>query len=220
MNKYLKESVLWVLIVLPYVYLATIWNNLPVRVPTHFNLAGNPDAWSGKTTLLILPGAMCIGIYLLMLLIPVLDPKKKIQLMGEKYYNFRFMLSFFFSLLATYILYISKTGSLKNPNLLIGFIGALFAMLGNYFQTVRPNYFIGIRTPWTLENEQIWKRTHRMGGRLWMAGGALIAVFSFFIKSNSVLAITFGAILFVMVIVPVIYSYTEFLKEKKSQINE
>jgi uncharacterized membrane protein len=214
MNKYLKESVLWVLIILPYVYLATIWNKLPDQVPTHFNISGNADAWSGKTTLLFLPGAMGIGIYLLMLLIPVLDPKRKIQQMGVKYYNFRFMLTFFFSLFATYLLFVSNSGSLKNPNLLIGLIGALFAMLGNYFQTVRPNYFIGIRTPWTLENEQIWKKTHRLGGRLWMAGGVLIAILSFFIKSNSALAITFGAILVVMVIVPVVYSYTEFLKEK------
>ena len=134
--------------------------------------------------------------------------------MGVKYYNFRFMLTFFFSLFATYLLFVSNSGSLKNPNLLIGLIGALFAMLGNYFQTVRPNYFIGIRTPWTLENELIWKKTHRLGGRLWMAGGVLIAILSFFIKSNSALAITFGAILSVMVIVPVVYSYTEFLKEK------
>jgi uncharacterized membrane protein len=214
MNKYLKESVLWVLIILPYVYLATIWNKLPDQVPTHFNISGNADAWSGKTTLLFLPGAMGIGIYLLMLLIPVLDPKRKIQQMGVKYYNFRFMLTFFFSLFATYLLFVSNSGSLKNPNLLIGLIGALFAMLGNYFQTVRPNYFIGIRTPWTLENELIWKKTHRLGGRLWMAGGVLIAILSFFIKSNSALAITFGAILSVMVIVPVVYSYTEFLKEK------
>ena len=129
MNKYLKESVLWVLIILPYVYLATIWNKLPDQVPTHFNISGNADAWSGKTTLLFLPGAMGIGIYLLMLLIPVLDPKRKIQQMGVKYYNFRFMLTFFFSLFATYLLFVSNSGSLKNPNLLIGLIGALFAML-------------------------------------------------------------------------------------------
>jgi uncharacterized membrane protein len=87
-------------------------------------------------------------------------------------------------------------------------------MLGNYFQTVRPNYFIGIRTPWTLENEQLWKKTHRMGGKLWVAGGVLIAVISIFINNNTALAITFGAILSIMVIVPVVYSYIEYLKAK------
>jgi uncharacterized membrane protein len=215
MNKYLKESLLWALIVLPYVYLAIVWNKIPDQVPTHFNITGNADAWSGKTSLIFFPGALGIGIYLLMLLIPVLDPKKKIRNMGDKYYTFRFMLTFFFSLFATYLLYISNSGSLKNPNLLIGLIGALFAMLGNYFQTVRPNYFIGIRTPWTLENEQTWKKTHRLGGRLWMAGGILIVFISFIIRSNNALAITFAIILSVKVIVPIVYSYIEFQKEKK-----
>ena len=214
MNKYLKEVVLWAFIVLPYIYLAAIWDKLPSRVPTHFNLGGNVDAWSDKTTLLFLPGALGLGVYFMMLLIPVLDPKRKIQQMGNKYYNFRFMLTIFFSLMATYMLYISKEGNLQKPNMLIALIGTLFAMFGNYFQTVRPNYFIGIRTPWTLENEQIWKKTHRLGGRLWVAGGVLIAIFAIIIKNNLALAIIFGVLLSLMVIIPVIFSYTEFLKEK------
>jgi len=216
MNKFLKELVLWALIVLPYVYLATIWNNLPDQVPIHFNIKGNPDIWSGKTTLLILPGALGIGIYLLLLIIPALDPKKKIQQMGDKYYSFRFILTFFFSLLATYFLYLSNEGRIKNPSILIALIGALFAMLGNYFQTVRPNYFIGIRTPWALENEQTWKKTHRLGGRLWIAGGVLIAILSFIIRNILALTITFGVLVFIMVIVPVVFSYTEFKKEKNT----
>jgi uncharacterized membrane protein len=220
MNKFLKELVLWALIVLPYVYLATIWNNLPDRIPIHFNIKGNPDIWSGKTTLLYLPGALGIGIYFLLLIIPALDPKRKIQQMGDKYYTFRFILTFFFSLLANYFLYLSNEGSLKNPNILIALIGALFAMLGNYFQTVRPNYFIGIRTPWTLENEQTWKKTHRLGGRLWMAGGVSIAILSFIIRNILALAITFGVLVFLMVIIPVVFSYIEFQKGKISQINK
>jgi len=215
MNKYLKESFLWALIILPYVYLSTIWDKLPARVPTHFNLQGNPDDWSGKSTLLFIPGAMCLGIYLLMLVIPFLDPKKKIQQMGSKYYNLRLMLAFFMSILSIYLLYISEAGSLKNPNMLLALIGGLFAMLGNYFQTVRPNYFIGIRTPWTLESAETWRKTHLLGGRIWIAGGVLIAVLSFFIHDNNAMAITFGTIIAVLVLIPVIYSYFEFQKEKR-----
>jgi uncharacterized membrane protein len=214
MNKYLKESLLWAFIALPYVYLATIWNELPEQVPTHFNIEGVANDWSSKTTLLLIPGALGIGIYFLMFIIPVLDPKKKIQQMGDKYYTLRFMLTIFFSLLATYLLYVSSTGSLKNPNMLFALIGALFAMFGNYFQTVRPNYFIGIRTPWTLENEQVWKNTHRLGGRLWIVSGILITILAFFINNNHLFSIIFGVIIFLMVIVPVIFSYTEFHKGK------
>jgi len=135
--------------------------------------------------------------------------------MGDKYSSFRFMLGFFFAMLSVYLLYVSKEGGMKNPNLLIALIGVFLALLGNYFQTVRPNYFIGIRTPWTLENEQVWKKTHHLGGRLWMVGGILVAALSFIINNNHLMGIVFGTLLFVMVIIPVVFSYTEFKKEKK-----
>lgn len=212
MNKYLKELVLWAFIALPYAYLATIWNELPEKVPIHFNMDGVANGWASKSSLLFIPGVLGIGIYLLMAIIPVLDPKKKIQQMEGKYYNLRFLLTIFISLLATYTLYMSKTGSLKNPNMLFGLIGVLFAMLGNYFQTVRPNYFIGIRTPWALENEQVWRRTHRLGGRLWTAGGVLIAILAIIISNQQLFFLIFCSIVFVMVIVPVIFSYSDFKK--------
>ncbi len=220
MNKYLKELILWAFIALPYAYLTIIWNKLPEQVPTHFNIEGVANDWSNKTTLLFIPASLGVLIYLLMLIIPVLDPKKKIQQMGDKYYALRFMLTTFFSLLATYLLYVSNTGSLKNPYILFALIGSLFAMLGNYFQTVRPNYFIGIRTPWTLENEQVWKKTHYLGGRLWMGGGVLIAILAFLVYDNRAYFIIFGVIIFLMVIIPVIFSYTEFKKENFKSITK
>jgi uncharacterized membrane protein len=215
MNKYLKESILLACVILPYVYLTFIWNALPEKVPTHFNFNGVADRWSDKTFLLLVPAGLGVFIYLLMLFIPLIDPKKKIRQMGDKYSSFRFMLGFFFAMLSVYLLYVSKEGGMKNPNLLIALIGVFLALLGNYFQTVRPNYFIGIRTPWTLENEQVWKKTHHLGGRLWMVGGILVAALSFIINNNHLMGIVFGTLLFVMVIIPVVFSYTEFKKEKK-----
>jgi len=211
MNKYLKESIFWILILLPFVYLLTIWKTLPELVPTHFDLLGNPNGWSDKNGLILLIGGMGIGTYILMLLIPKFDPKKKIEQMGDKYYSLRLLLTIFMSLLSIYILY-AGNGSKINPNLVIALIGALYAILGNYFQTLKPNYFIGIRTPWTLENEQIWKKTHRLAGRLWIAGGLLTIIISFLINSNLVLVIFFGIITTIIVLVPLVFSYTEFQK--------
>lgn len=214
MNKYLKESFMWFFILLPYVYLATIWNLLPDQVPTHFNLDGNADSWSGKTSLLLIPGTLGLGIYLLMLIIPVIDPKKKIQQMGEKYFSVRLLMTIFISVLSIYILKMTNVGSLRNPNLLIALIGGFYAILGNYFQTVKPNYFLGIRTPWTLESEQVWKSTHRLAGRLWMIGGLLIVIISFAIQSNYALAFVFLIVTLILAIVPIIYSFSEFKKLK------
>lgn len=210
MNKYLKESIFWILILLPFAYLITIWKTLPEIILTHFDLGGNPNGWSNKNDLIYLIGGMGIGTYLLMLLIPKFDPKGKIKQMGDKYYSLRLLLTIFMSVLCIYILY-TGNGKKINPNLLLAMIGALYALMGNYFQTLKPNYFIGIRTPWTLESEQTWKKTHRLAGRLWMAGGVLIIIISF-IFSNLTLAISFGVITAIIVLIPLIYSYTEFKK--------
>jgi len=211
MNKYFKESILWILMLLPFVYLSTMWTELPVRIPTHFDLGGNPNGWSDKNGLIYLLASLGIGTYLVMLLIPRFDPRKKIQQMGEKYYSLRVLMTIFMTLISVYILY-SGNGNKINPNLLIGLIGAFYAVFGNYLQTVKPNYFIGFRTPWTLENEQTWKRTHRLAGRMWMLGGLFIVITSFTLNNNIALGIIFVTITLIIVIVPVIYSYMEFKK--------
>jgi len=211
MNKYFKESILWILMLLPFVYLSTIWTELPARIPTHFDLGGNPNGWSDKNGLIYLLASLGIGTYLVMLLIPRFDPRKKIQQMGEKYYSLRVLMTIFMTLISVYILY-SGNGNKINPNLLIGLIGAFYAVFGNYLQTVKPNYFIGFRTPWTLENEQTWKRTHRLAGRMWMLGGLFIVITSFTLNNNIALGIIFVTITLIIVIVPVIYSYMEFKK--------
>ena len=214
MNKYLKESFLWFFIVLPFIYLATIWNQLPIEVPIHFGIAGNADNWSTKLFLLFIPCSLGFGIYILMLIMPYIDPKKKIYQMGEKYYLMRLLTTIFISALSIFILNKSNSGSMKNPTMLIALIGGFIAIMGNYFQTVKPNYFLGIRTPWTLEDEQVWKNTHRMAGRIWMVSGILIVILSFLIKSNSSMILIFLFITIIISIIPIIYSYTEFKKLK------
>ena len=215
MNKYLKESILWVIMLLPFIYLANIWSILPEQVPTHFGFNGKADDWSSKSALIYITGGIVFGLYFLFLIIPIIDPKKKIEQMGDKYFTLRLVLTIFISLLSIFIIHSSNKGSISNPNLLFALIGALFAMLGNYFQTVRPNYFIGIRTPWTLENENVWKNTHRFGGKLWVIGGITIAILSLIINNHQIFSIIFGIVIFIMATVPVIYSYVAFKNNNK-----
>lgn len=211
MNKYFKESILWVLILIPFVYLSTIWNELPQIIPSHFDFGGNPNGWSDKNGLITLIASLEIGTYLLMLFIPAFDPKKKIQQMGEKYFSLRLLMTFFMSAISIYILY-SGNGHKINPGVLIALIGGFDAVFGNYLQTVKPNYFIGIRTPWTLENEQTWRNTNRMAGRLWMAGGLFIIVMALAVNNNVALGILFAIVTVIIVLVPIIYSYIQFKK--------
>jgi uncharacterized membrane protein len=209
-----RELILWVFLIIPFLYLYQIWNQLPEIVPTHFNLSGEADGWSSKKSLIYLPGFLGIGIYLMMLFLPRIDPKKNISLKDNKYFGIRFFMACFFSMLSTYILYTSLAGSISNTPLLFGFIGGLFAVLGNYFKNIKPNYFIGIRTPWTLEDERVWYNTHKLGSKVWIIGGLGLLIISIFIQNEKVFLPLFLFILLIMVFIPIIYSYIDFKKGK------
>jgi uncharacterized membrane protein len=214
MNKLLKEGILWIFILLPFIYLLIIWDKLPETVPTHFNVKGEADGWSNKSMLLYLPCMLGIGIYLLLLLVPKIDPKNKLAQMGEKFYMIRFIIAIFISALSLYVLYTSQIGAITGINFFLLISGAFFAALGNYMQAMRPNYFVGIRTPWTLESEEVWKNTHRLGGKIWMIGGSIVVLLSILIQNQTIIMIVFLTIITVLVLVPIIYSYLEYRRLK------
>lgn len=216
MNKYLKEAILGVWTLTPMLYLIEIWHELPDSLPTHFGMDGKPNDWSSKSTLFFLVGGISMGTYFLMLILPKIDPSKRINEMGQKYDSLRHIISFFMMLLGIYILYAAKAGELSKPQYLIAIVAALLAMMGNYFQTLRPNYFIGIRTPWTMSSENVWKQTHLLAGRLWLAGGLLSLVLALTMELNTVLLSILGVILFTIVVVPVALSYWYFQKDSTS----
>ena len=211
MEKFKKEIPFLLIALLPFIYLAFIWNNLPDKIPMHWNGSGEIDRWGDKSELFMML-FMLTGIsYFVFLIIPYIDPKQKLQNMGNKLNNLRLILGLFMSALAIYILY-SVQQKTSNPVLIFPLIGLLFAFLGNYFKTIKPNYFIGIRTPWTLENEDVWKKTHLLGGKLWFVGGLLMAMT--FVLPNKIQFYTFMGITAVISIVPIVYSYLEFKKTK------
>lgn len=212
-----REIILGLIALSPFAYLGMIWNELPEQVPIHFNIRGEADNWAGKGMMFFIPAALGFFINGLMLLIPKIDPKKRIESMGNKYHSFRTILTVFFTAIALYMIYVTEKGKMDSPNILIGIIGGLFAAMGNYFQTVRPNYFFGLRTPWTLENDEVWRKTHKLAGRIWMAGGILIAVLAFIFSDNLIFSLVFGIVIAILVLIPLVYSYVEFRRQKQNE---
>jgi len=208
-----KELPLIGIVLLPFLYLAYVWNQLPAQVPLHYNIKGEVDRYGDKSELILIPIMTSLLIYVIFLAVPHIDPKKQIQKMGKKYDTLKWVITTFMSVLALFIIYIAKNESIANPNYILLLCGVLFILLGNYFKTIKANYFIGIRTPWTLENESVWKETHKLGGKIWFAGGLLV-ILSSLIFDERTNFIIFMTIIAVMVLVPVIYSYLLFKKQR------
>ncbi len=214
-----SEVFLWVIMLIPFIYLATIWSGLPETVPIHFNGKGEADGWGSKNTLIWMPAALIFLTYGLLLVIPKIDPKKKLETMGKKYEQIKWIMVGLMVAISIMIIYSAKNGEIGlNANLLFAGIGIFYALIGNYFPAIKHNYFLGIRTPWTLENETVWKRTHRLAGGWWMVGGIVI-VLSSLMFSNEVALPIFVVITLVIALVPIIYSYFEFKKVSNTVSN-
>lgn len=208
-----KQIVSLIILFLPFIYLAYEWNSLPQQVPIHWNHKGEIDNWGSKVSLIWTLVSLLIVPYLLMLIIPKIDPKNKLATMGGKYEQIKLVFLTFLTGLTILIIYSSKNEEIANPNSILILMGLLFIILGNYFKVIKQNYFIGIKTPWTLENEQIWKMTHRMAGKLWIVGGLLIVILCLILPSTMAIWV-FLTITILISLIPVGYSYFKY-KEMK-----
>jgi uncharacterized membrane protein len=215
MKKTLRELLLIAIALVPIAYLGAVYEGISETVPTHFNMEGAVDGWSSKSSLWLLPGCLALFIYVVLAVAPVLDPKRKLGEMGGKYHGFRFMMVIFFSLLSGYMIYVSAAPGRFSPHMLAGLIGMLFIGLGNYMQTLRPNYFIGLRTPWTLESEEVWRRTHKLAGRLAIAGGIAMLALAIAAPTFEVLYYGMITVVAVAVLIPAANSYFLFQRLKK-----
>ncbi|WP_276381509.1 SdpI family protein [Flavobacterium sp. H4147] len=211
-----KELPIIGIVLIPFVYLATIWNSLPERVPIHWNSKGEIDNWGNKLALIALLFMLPVLTYVIMSVITKIDPQKKLTLMGGKLYQLKFFLVLFMSILALFIVYSSKNQSFSSPNFTFVMIGALLMIFGNYFKVIRPNYFIGIRTPWTLKNEEVWKLTHVFAGKLWFIAGFLI-ILSSLVFEMPVFSKVFFPFVLIVAIMPIVYSYFKYSSLKKGE---
>lgn len=179
---------------------------LPDQIPTHWGINGQPDDWSSKYFGALLAPVLMIFIYGIMNITPKIDPKKTNYPKFQKnYIGFKnVLITFFLGIHIVTILYGLGYEFSIDKFIMIG-VGLLFIYMGNMLPTVKPNYFFGIKTPWTLNNEEVWKKTHRVGGKLFFIGGLLIVLTVFF---EGILAfIILISIVIIVTIVTTVYSY-------------
>lgn len=167
-----KEALLAITLVAPFIYLAFVWQDIPARVPTHFNASFQIDGWMPKTLgVLLMP---CTSIFAVILSLALLrfDPRLAKNDTDTREHVRGVMLTvlialcLFLGACSVAIVQASwKNLTWITRSITIG-LPLLLLVLGNCLGKLRPNYAIGIRCPWTLESAAVWNRTHRLGGRL------------------------------------------------------
>jgi uncharacterized membrane protein len=187
------------------------------RVPMHWNIHNQIDGWTGKTTGLLFGLAMNLGLFLLLYLMPWYSPwYKRYRERFEKLLpRLTAMLVLFFGILSLYSLWIAKYGDVQGVNLIMLLIGLLFIFLGDLLPKVPKNFFIGIRTPWTLSNEVVWERTHRLGGIMFVIGGAIMALKAFVLAGNQPFQVATAVLALALVLYPLPHSFIVYKQLKK-----
>ena len=158
-----------------------IFAKLPAEIPTHWNGAGEIDGWGPRYMDLIF-ALIPAGMLLLFQILPKVDPK------ASNYEKFAPIWLGFMSAMVLFLGAVSwmapltvfgliPEGSGWTGILISGTLGLIFIVLGNYMPRVRQNYLFGIKTPWTLADEHVWERTHRMGGYVFILMGAALILF-------------------------------------------
>lgn len=190
-----------------------LYPNLPEQMPIHWGPGGQPDNFGSRFTGTFMAPLLSAGVYLLMLVLPRIDPRQdNIQRFGDTYRLIRTGIVVFLVLVHFLTLNaVMQAGMTLNTTLMIAGVGLFLALIGNYLPRTRSNWFLGVRTPWTLSSERVWKKTHRLAGRLFVAGGILLAAVGFLLPGSLVWVLL--GIVVIMALVPVVYSYFIFREE-------
>ncbi|MBM7854330.1 putative membrane protein [Desulfohalotomaculum tongense] len=193
---------------------ASFYPALPDQVPSHWNIRGEVDGYSHKSVVALVMPLLPLVIYVLMTVMPQIDPQKyNYSKFGSSYAKIRTILVLIM-MGVTLLPLLSALGYSINIGLLTRiFIPVLFIALGNYMGKIRPNYFIGIRVPWTLASEEVWIKTHRLAGKLMVIGG-LIALAGALTPPVAGFIIMMAGIL-VPLLVTTVYSYFLYVQVSK-----
>ncbi|WP_019394601.1 SdpI family protein [Priestia filamentosa] len=208
MKKHVFPLIIMLLSILCWVI---FYNKLPSQIPMQWGVDGTVNSYAPKLQAAFTHNGILLFLYALLVLSPKMDPRKQnYQKFSRSYRIITLAIMLVLFLLNISVLLASLGYNLNVTTITPILVGILFIILGNYMQTVKPNFFIGIRTAWTLSNEQVWRKTHRLGSKLFILGGLLFFVTPF--VPEQLLFPLIISIILAVVLIPTLYSYVQYRK--------
>jgi len=204
MNKIRADVISLVFVATAFIVAAVLYPSLPEQIPTHWNSSGEVDGYMKKPGGVLIMPAMALITYVIMKVIPVISPKGfRTDKFSDVIAVLQVTLVGFMSIVAILVLLEARGLNVRINEMIIAGTGLLFVIIGNYLGKVRKNFFIGIRTPWTLASDEVWNRTHRIGGKLFMLSGVIIWIGALLgLPLTWTVGVAVG-----LVLIPLVYSY-------------
>ncbi|MBU3174050.1 SdpI family protein [Clostridium estertheticum] len=206
-----KDWGILILIFLGFVLGVYFYPSLPSRIPIHWSQNGQINGYGSKFFGAFGVAITNLGMYLLFIVLPYIDPKRKnYEEFQTTYQYLKYLLIIFLLGMEVYALLIATGTIVNKPDFTQIMISLLFILLGNVMGRFKHNYFVGLKTPWTLANEEVWRRTHRMAAPIWVIGGIVNLLLT--VTGTTFNGIFSMIIVAVIVIVPIAYSYIIYQK--------
>jgi uncharacterized membrane protein len=189
---------------------AWAWGQLPAdaSIPVHWGIDGQVDGYAPKTIGLLMLPLVAAGVAALLAVIPRFEPRRaNLERSGKAYGATWVGVMTLLGLVHLLTVAVALGATIDMPRLILIGVGALFVVIGNYMPKVRPNFLMGIRTPWTLSSDVAWTKTHRLGGRIFVIEGLVMIVLGFIGLSPQFLAVAIIAAIVLQVVAVFAYSY-------------
>jgi len=188
---------------------------LPARVATHWDFRGEPNGYSGRFFATFLFPVIIAVVAAVAQVLPKIDPKGKNYLkFNDTYWLLINGVLIFMGVMHLAVIGNAIGAPVSVRRVLPIALGFLFIVIGNYLSRVQPNWFLGIRTPWTLSSDTVWRKTHRLGGWVFVIAGVLFIASAFVPGVAS--AIPIGVVIALLAVTPVLYSLYLWLRERSS----
>ena len=206
-----------IIIVLQLFFSLVIAVHLPadVKIPTHWNMKGEIDGYSSKWVGILLFPIMNLLILGMLRFMPIFSVRYKnsADRFEKVIPNFTLILVGFFALIHifTLLVAIGFIGKVNQPIFIL--MGFLFIFLGNFLPKVPSNFYLGIRTPWSLSSETVWRKTHRVGGICFVISGIMMIIASLIGEYSQLLNQVLITTVFVIIFIPIVLSFVWYKKE-------
>jgi len=218
-NKSLATLLAIAVAIAPVLYAVSIWSDVPETLPLQFSGTDFAPRRTGpKSELAFAVGLLAtvsLGVYFLVRNIRRVDPKRTAGDGVATLTRLALGVTVFMALLNVVIIRGAVDGGNAIGRFLFPLLGLLFAFLGNQMHAVKPNYFVGFQLPWTLADDDNWRRVHRLGGKMWFWGGLLAAVLCIIVPAAYQQPVFLTATA-VVVIIPTAYSFLLFKRKAVS----
>ncbi len=200
----------FLLVLLSFLISFFAYPHLPAQLPIHWNVYGQVDNQAPKTVVVWLTPVLMLAIFVLFSFLPQFDPKKKqYKLFDKEWRIIKTSIIAFFVYLQVVIFHLSLNPAVRIEPFMFTGLGVLFMVIGNFLSKIRQNYFIGVKLPWTLNNEDNWNKTHRFAAWCFVVAGLISLLEAFFVFQSSVIVL--GSLI-LAVILPIIYSFWLYQK--------